>query len=420
MLRSAQGIVVDAAVLSDPGRDPEKQVNEDAVALSETSFGVAAIVCDGMGGHERGELASRTAVERILEVLRGPEQSLERMLSGAIERAHADVYALGGNAPVDARPGSTAVVLALAGREVVVAHVGDSRAYRVRARHLERLTRDHSVVEALLAAGAITTEQANQHPDANRITRALGIAPEIDPEVSAPLRVETGDIFVLCSDGLSDLVSDSEIGEIATSSASPEACCEALVALANQRGGHDNISVAVLRVLAVGAPRRSGETQGLTPTPALASAETQSSPTAADQQTLVEQPGFTVVMGSRDGVARTVQYQPDGARNTSPTLVDPMIAAERLAKTVPGAAPVPSPPLGAPPAPHAAQPPHAVHPAPPAQPFELHNASQRTTLDAVPSMRPPRAVDVRLLLWGTVALCAVILALVVGWWLLRG
>lgn len=315
MLRSAEGVVVDGATLSDPGRDPEKQTNEDAVALLETPFGVAAVVCDGMGGHQSGEVASRTAIERIVETLTGPKRSLERLLGAAIERAHAEVYALGGDTPGDVRPGSTAVVLALAGQEAIIAYVGDSRCYRLRGLVAERLTRDHSVVEALLAAGAITPEAARAHPDANRITRALGIAAEIEPELCAPQRLQLGDVFLLCSDGLSDLLEDNELAEIVASAASPEAACSALVALANQRGGHDNISVALLRVLSVGAERRES---------------TLEMESASTPQTVLDGPAFTVVMTAAEGAPHTPATERDMPRHTVPTLVDPMVRPAQL------------------------------------------------------------------------------------------
>lgn len=433
MLRSAQGVVVDAAVLSDPGRDPEKQVNEDSIAFTETRFGIAGIVCDGMGGHDAGELASRTAVERILEVLRGEPQPLESLLSTALERAHAEVYALGGNAPIDGRPGSTAVLLALSGREGLVAHVGDSRAYRIRARHVERLTRDHSVVEALLAAGAITPEQANLHPDANRITRALGIAPEIEPELSAPIHVEAGDAFVLCTDGLSDLVNELELSELVSGSPSPEAACESLVLLANQRGGHDNISVLALRVLALGPGIRTRETIGSSaraepgfhkaasqstapitaPSPmlegeretlvgaGLAEGQTpapQARSLSSEAETVIDHPGFTVLMGTSEVIPKTI-HQPSDPRKSAPTLVDAQVAAFSPNKTVSGEE---TPPI--------------------TSPFDPRT-SGRSMNSGVPSeaqsRQSPREGEVRILLWATVAACGMIFLLIVVWWLVR-
>ncbi|MFZ5895634.1 MAG: PP2C family protein-serine/threonine phosphatase [Myxococcota bacterium] len=368
MLRSAEGVVVDAATLSDPGRDPEKQTNEDAVALVEAPFGVAAVVCDGMGGHQSGELASRTALEQILETLNGPKQPLERLLAMAIERAHAEVYALGGDNPVDVRPGSTAVVLALAGQEAIIAYVGDSRAYRLRGLNTERLTRDHSVVEALLAAGAITPEVARAHPDANRITRALGIATEIEPEVCAPQRLQLGDVFLLCSDGLSDLVEDNELAEVVASSTSPEAASKALVALANQRGGHDNISVALLRVLSVGPERRE---------------TTQEMNAAGTPPTVLDGPQFTVVMPAAESGPRAPATEHDAPRQTVPTLVDPLVAARAPRE----------------------------HLAPVAEPRAPHASSQSRHFSA--------RREGRLLFWTAAFACALILLAMVVWSIMR-
>ena len=373
MLRSAEGVVVDAGELSHPGRDPAKQVNEDSMALAETAFGVVAVVCDGMGGHESGELASRTAVQRILEVLTNSNQPLERLLPSAIEQAHAAVYGLAKETPLEARPGSTAVVLALSGREALLAHVGDSRAYRVRARSIERLTRDHSVVEALLAAGAISAEQAKAHPDANRITRALGIAADIEPELGIPLQLEVGDVFVLCSDGLSDLVADFEIADCVAGALSAEACCAELVTLANQRGGHDNISVQVLRVLAVGTARRARDTLQLE---------------SEEQRTVVDRPLFTVLMGAHDASGPTATLEADQTRRTAPTILDPIVAARTASKTEPGSS----------------------------GPLASRGHSLPTT---PPASRLPEQERAKLLFWGAVSVCVLILTLIGFWSLLR-
>lgn len=376
MLRSAEGVVVDCAVLSDPGRDPDKQTNEDALAIAEVPFGMAAVVCDGMGGHEGGELASRAAVQRILETLVHEKQAPERLLSVAIERAHAEVYALGGDAPIDVRPGSTAVLLVLCGQEALLSYVGDSRAYRVRARKAERLTRDHSVVEALLAAHAITPEAARQHPDANRITRALGIAAEIEPELLAPLRVELGDAFLLCSDGLTDLVEDAELGELAAGPATPEAACQALVALANQRGGHDNISVALLRVLGLGSERRDR------------TVEVAREP----RDTVVDAPPHTVAMTKADSAPPTPNMDDEARRKTVPTLVDPLVLAaaqQRPTTLLEGHAP----------------------PAPPA-PTPISSPT------SVPATVPPRR-PTHWPIWISLGVCALILIAIVLWSALR-
>jgi serine/threonine protein phosphatase PrpC len=376
VLRSAEGVVVDCAALSDPGRDPAKQTNEDALAVSELPFGLAAVVCDGMGGHEAGEVASRAAVQRILETLATQKQATERLLSVALERAHAEVYALGGDAPIDVRPGSTAVLLVLCGQEAWLSYVGDSRAYRIRARSVERLTRDHSVVEALLAAHAITPEAARQHPDANRITRALGIAAEIEPELLAPLRVEIGDAFLLCSDGLTDLVEDAELGALGAGAVSPEAACQALITLANERGGHDNISVVFLRVLGVGAERRDK------------TVEVAREPS----HTLPDAPAFTVLMTASDSAPPTPNMDDEARRKTVPTLVDPiaLAAAHSRPTTLLEGHALPSTPQSGTPG----------------------------LASAAPPTLPPRR-PAHLMVWVSVAVCALILVAIALWSALR-
>jgi PPM family protein phosphatase len=385
VLRSAAGVVIDQAHLSDPGRDPEKQINEDAVSVIEAPFGVALAVCDGMGGHASGERASRAAVERVSEVLRNDAgEPLTQKLAVALERAHADVYALGGELPIDQRPGSTAVVLALAGREAFVAHVGDSRAYRVRAKKTERLTRDHSVVEALLAAGAINAAQAEAHPDANRITRALGIAPEIEPEVGPPTLVEVGDTFILCSDGLSDLVSDAEIGEGVATARTPELACEQLVALANSRGGHDNITLSVARVLALGTERRR-ETVEIT----------------QDAEGRPERVAATVVMTQERRPSNTLPSErpSDRPRDTSPTLVDPTVVEPALQQSGPAL--------------HS-----SAH-----NPLVSHSGHSLLGTPPNPAARPSIPAQTftqgRVLFWIAAIVCVLIVLAIALWWIVR-
>lgn len=254
MLGSAHGVVVDFAELSDPGRDPSKQVNEDASGYAETPIGHLAVVCDGMGGHEAGREASQAAVRCIIETARGQSPSVipGLVLKHAIERAGRAVYALGGAAQAAHRPGSTCVAVLIHPGGAEVAHAGDSRAYLVRGEQIERLTRDHSMVQELVEARMLTPEQALAHPDANQITRALGIAPEVAVDVRPePLGLAPGDVLLLASDGLTDLVSDPEISEVVRRRVQngTAAVCQELVALANARGGHDNVTALVLSIV---------------------------------------------------------------------------------------------------------------------------------------------------------------------------
>jgi protein phosphatase len=234
---------------SDPGRDPEKQVNEDACGHAETRFGHLCVVCDGMGGHAAGREAAELAVATIFEMFERAADGTPpgQVLKGAIEEASRRVHFMRTSEIAGGRPGATAVAVLMHAHGTEVAHVGDSRVYLVHEGQVFRITRDHSVVQELVDRGLITLQQAAHHPDANRITRALGMAPEVEAELRPqPVHHVPGDAFVLCSDGLSDLVEDHEILDIVGSSPAAQAVGK-LVDLANARGGHDNITVIVLR-----------------------------------------------------------------------------------------------------------------------------------------------------------------------------
>jgi serine/threonine protein phosphatase PrpC len=247
---------MEVAHRSDPGRDPDKQINEDACAYAEVPMGHLLVVCDGMGGHMSGREASTRAVHTILHdmSLAQPGSASPCMaLKSSIEHAGRVVFDLGGPGQNLLRPGSTCVALLVHTAGVDPAHVGDSRAYLVRGGQITAITRDHSMVRQMVDAGVLSAEDAMRHPDANKITRALGMQPTVEVEVRAsPLPIERGDIFLLCSDGLSDLVLPNEMLAVlqhALSAAGLEHACEHLVALANHRGGHDNITVVLGRVV---------------------------------------------------------------------------------------------------------------------------------------------------------------------------
>ncbi|MGC4065481.1 MAG: protein phosphatase 2C domain-containing protein [Polyangiaceae bacterium] len=242
------------------GGDPNKQVNEDAFRIVTTNEGLLAVVCDGMGGHLGGQLASQAAIHAIENtwLASGVGSDPRRRLGECIERAASEVYALGGTTATAERPGSTCVALWLSGRELYVGHVGDSRAYRLRERQLYRLTTDHTVVEAWILAGQLSREQAKGHPDAHRITRALGIAPTVEVELRPSEDVRIGDRLLLCSDGLTDLVEDVELADWLGRAESLDAIAESLINLANSRGGHDNITVLLVEVLGLAPAATEG------------------------------------------------------------------------------------------------------------------------------------------------------------------
>jgi protein phosphatase len=317
---------VEYAERSDPGRDPEKQVNEDACSHRETRFGHLCIVCDGMGGHAAGREAAELAVATVLETFdNAPDGTAPGLLlKQAIEEASRRVNVMRTSEVALGRPGSTAVAVLLHADGTEVAHVGDSRAYLVHAGQIVRLTRDHSIVQELVDRGLLTQEQAAHHPDANRITRALGMSAEVEAELRPqPVPHVAGDAFVLCSDGLCDLVEDSEVLAIVGAEPAAQAVGK-LVDLANARGGHDNVTVIVLRA------RESSAASTAPVAPTLA-------------QTAVTQP------------PATIPTAPSGPTVVEPTPVAPAVAApvERRTEPVLPAAVIPPAPEPAPPPPSA-------------------------------------------------------------------
>ncbi len=293
MRRTACGIVIDFAELSDPGRDPDKRLNEDACGFTETALGLLSVVCDGMGGHAAGSNASQTAVRVILERGRraDAQEPAAQMLHAAVTEAGARVHALGGDAARESRPGSTCVAALLSDSGVMFAHVGDSRLMLIRAGRLTRLTRDHTIVRQLVDAGMLTETAAHHHPDANQITRALGIAPAVDVELRAdPLELFPQDVLVLTSDGITDLIPDPEILDLVQENVArgSTAVCQKMVSLANLRGGHDNLTVQTLHVLQLSdqrsTPRTSPAGDGHT---LLLDAAEASSPVVATQRSPV-------------------------------------------------------------------------------------------------------------------------------------
>jgi protein phosphatase len=246
---------VQVALATDAGRDPAKQVNEDSCRQGATAFGHLVVVCDGMGGHEGGRDASMRAIETVFRYVdvapvRGDIPAAVRVrevLRDAIGVANREVHALGAGRPSHARPGSTIVAALVHSLGTEIAHVGDSRCYLVHDGQVRQLTRDHSMVQQLVLAGRLSEEQAAAHPEANKITRALGMSAGVEVEFQQSIVHTSGDVLVLCSDGLSDVVSMADI--LAVVSAGPVArAAQDLVDLANRRGGPDNVTVALVRI----------------------------------------------------------------------------------------------------------------------------------------------------------------------------
>lgn len=219
--------------------------NEDSFLARNPLFGV----CDGMGGHAAGEVASSIAVRTIAS--QAPTSADDALLGAAIEAANEAI--IQGAAEGIGKPGMgcTASCCIIEGTHMAVAHVGDSRIYLLHQGTLVRVTHDHSYVEELVDAGEITADEARMHPSRSIITRALGSDPNMYAD-HFTLEVERGDRIILCSDGLSSMVSDRAIEALAVSSATPLACTDALISAALGEGGHDNVSVITIDVISDG------------------------------------------------------------------------------------------------------------------------------------------------------------------------
>lgn len=216
--------------------------NEDSFLVRAPLF----VVCDGMGGREAGEIASRIAVDTIGE--QAPEHADDVALGAAVEAANAAV--LEGADSGQGRPGMgcTATCAIIEQDRMSIAHVGDSRIYMLHGGTLVRVTHDHSYVEELVDAGEITADEARVHPSRSIITRALGSDPDMYAD-HFTLDVRAGDRIIICSDGLSSMVPDKDIEALAVSCATPQAAADTLVSAALTAGGHDNVTVIVIDVV---------------------------------------------------------------------------------------------------------------------------------------------------------------------------
>jgi PPM family protein phosphatase len=239
---------------TDPGC--QREINEDQIFLHRPDDpdvlkkkGILIVVADGMGGHSAGEVASGMAVEIIDRVYFDDAHDPASALKSALEEANFEIHKASLGQEGLRGMGTTCTALVLQNGSAIAAHVGDSRLYLVRGGQIYLMTEDHSEVMEMVKRGLISLEEARHHPDKNVILRAIGSHAEVQVSTWAePFPTREGDRFLLCSDGLYDLVEDDEIKR-AVEQAEPEAACESLVALAKERGGHDNISVAVVNLL---------------------------------------------------------------------------------------------------------------------------------------------------------------------------
>jgi len=234
------------AVASDTGR--RRRRNEDNYIVAPPLFAVA----DGMGGAQAGEVASRLAASALETDESDGLQGLER-IDALIQEANRRIYDRASTDPSASGMGTTMTVALVEGMTVAIGHVGDSRAYLVRGDQMEQLTEDHSLVNELMKTGKLSEEEAHVHPQRSVITRAVGTDPDVDVD-GFTIEAEEGDVFLLCSDGLPDMVEDEEILELVHANRDDlEKAVKSLVAAANRGGGEDNITAVAFRI-SVDAP----------------------------------------------------------------------------------------------------------------------------------------------------------------------
>ena len=262
------------AAVTDPGRT--RRHNEDSYVIEPPLFAIA----DGMGGAQAGEVASGLATAALKEGQ--ADAGGEQRIADLIQEANRRVYDRSSSDPNTSGMGTTITVALVEDDHVAFGHVGDSRAYLIRDASMEQLTEDHSLVNELLKTGKLSREEAETHPQRSVITRALGTDPDVDVDTFS-VRAENGDLFLLCSDGLTDMVSEESILDLVERHRDDiDGALRALVKEANRGGGQDNITVVAFEI-ANGVLARDGDTRE------------QALPTVDDEDTLSELDGVPTV-----------------------------------------------------------------------------------------------------------------------------
>jgi PPM family protein phosphatase len=233
--------LADSAGRTDPGR--KRRRNEDAFVLEPPLFAVA----DGMGGAQAGEVASRLAAAAFREFHEADELAPDERLRALVQEANRRIYDRARTDTGATGMGTTLTAALLEDGQVTIGHVGDSRAYRLREGQLEQLTEDHSLVADLMRSGRLTPEEAETHPQRSVITRALGPEPDVQVDVQS-YQARGGDLFMVCSDGLTSMVPEARVTEILEGAGSLDRAGRELIGAANDAGGRDNITVILFRL----------------------------------------------------------------------------------------------------------------------------------------------------------------------------
>src|SRR5437763_3590415 len=312
MLRAA-----DPIAKSDTGR--QRRENEDSALAQAPVF----VVADGMGGAQAGEVASQIAVEAFAQGLPDSGTAEQRLVSRAQE-ANRRIFDVSRSERERAGMGTTLTAAYLDDSTLTIAHVGDSRAYLFRGGSLRRLTQDHSLVDELVRRGKLTEEQAAEHPQRSIITRALGPEPEVEVDTwTYPVRA--GDVLMLCSDGLTSMVSEERVEEILASSDSLKAAAQALIDEANAAGGRDNITVVLFRIEEV-----DGGKDGVVDQPTMVGAPAVAASKGGGTEAKTAQPASRMRVGRHSGGAPVLPGAVSEPRRGGAHVVSEALRGRRL------------------------------------------------------------------------------------------
>ncbi len=334
--------VADSFSASDTGR--QRRHNEDSLLARIPLF----VVADGMGGAQAGEVASHIAVETFADGLAGGDTAPEERLAERVRAANAHIYELSQTNAEQAGMGTTLTAVYVGEHEIAIAHVGDSRAYCLRDGELLRLTDDHSLVDELLRQGRLTPEEAEDHPQRSIITRALGPEPDVEVDTRTH-RGRAGDVYLLCSDGLTSMVSEARVAEILNGARDLRRAGEALIAAANDAGGRDNITVLLFRLEEVAETGGGGSDQPtrvseaidatqISPTPVLPDPATATTMAPGRDTDHADADGISSLNGAAPALSGHVAPAPRGRSPSAVTAAPSAVARRRSPRHAPATA----------------------------------------------------------------------------------
>ncbi len=233
-------------------RGLKRQLNEDNcnVLVGYPGLPTCFVIADGMGGHKCGEVASKQAVDSVCNLLLKADwetENISDLLRDIVSSVNDEIYNYSLLDEATQGMGTTLIITVLKGRKLYIGHVGDSRVYIIRGHHIEKVTWDHSFIEELVKNGSITKDEAVNHPKRNLITRAVGYELELQVD-TYEIDITDDDIILLCTDGLTNMLTEEEILDILKNNEDPQAACDTLIQNANNKGGEDNITVIVGKI----------------------------------------------------------------------------------------------------------------------------------------------------------------------------